>query len=160
MSRALAKIARILVIFGAWLFAVVTLVQVLGYFIWSWFAPLTHRYCHLWALNLGGRLYEPLGLTYRGSAGQLLAGGQAAFVIASLVLSLRSKAALRRLGHLGLIAWASLWLANEIWFFALEPLTVTAARLTMLTVLWACTVLRAILNWTPTDSGVERLSAG
>ena len=154
MSRA----PRIVAGLGTWLFVVLTTAQVLGYFVYSWFVPHELRYCQVWAVSIGGKLHEPIGLTYRGLAGQVLAGAEAALVVTAMVLSLRRHLVLRRLGHVGLIAWACLWLVNEAWFFVLQSLTVRGLRLSMVSVFSACTVLRAVLQWTPSRVGTKPLT--
>ena len=88
------------------------------------------------------------GLTYGGGSGQLLAGGQIVFVVLSLWMSRREVALIRRMGHVGLIGWAGLWVGNAVWFMTLAPMPVTRAVAWVLALLFGCTVLRAVFNWT------------
>ena len=143
MFHRASQILKMFVSGGAWLFALGSLAQVLGYFALSWFVPESERYCQVWAAHLDGQLYEPVGLTYRGLNGQILAAGEAAIVLAGLVFSCLTHPTLRWIGHGGLIAWAAIWVANAFWFLSLAPTGLHGMRAAIIAVLFVCTVLRA-----------------
>jgi hypothetical protein len=155
MNPVVFKSLKGVVLTGAWVFALGTLMQVLGYFVLSWLEPVGNRYCQLWVSTIGGHVYEPIGLTYRGMAGQALAGGQAAYIIAALVLSLMRYATLRRIGHICLIAWAIVWLSNAVWFVLLGSMNFTGTDAGLIAALCMCTVLRAVLTWTRNGHGMD-----
>ncbi len=144
---------------GAWVLALTTL-SILGWF----FVALTlepHGVCRTWSIGTmsSGTLPEStgaFGLTYYGGSGQLLAGGQIVLVLLSLWMSTRGVALIRRLGHVGLIGWAGLWVGNAVWFMTLAPMPVTRAVAWVLALLFACTVLRAVFNWNGRHVPFER----
>ena len=147
MSQVLIKAASNLTLGGAWFFAVASGLYAAGagasQLIWS------DASSTLYATYIKGERYEAIGLTYDTAAEHLLAVAQAIFVFACLVVSTRRGLALRRIGHVGLILWAGLWLANMIRFLYVEQLPITVIIAVLIGVLFACTVLRAVLCWTP-----------
>jgi len=139
---------------GAWVLALTTL-SILGWF----FVALTlepHGARRTWSIGTGPDLTGAFGLTYDGGSGQLLAGGQIVLVLLSLWMSTRGVALIRRLGHVGLIGWAGLWVGNAVWFMTLAPMPVTRAVAWVLALLFACTVLRAVFNWNGRHVPFER----
>jgi hypothetical protein len=147
VSRSLLRAARHFVLGGAWFFAVASGLFAAGAGASQLIRPDPRS--TLYGTYVEGERYEALGLTYDTPAEHLLAVAQAIFVFASLVLSTRRRLALRRIGHVGLILWAGLWLANMIRFLYVEQLPFTVIIAALIGVLFACTVLRAVLCWTP-----------
>ena len=141
------KAARAVVLGGAWFFAVASGLFAAGagasQLIWS------NTRSTLYGTYVEGERYEAIGLTYGTAAEHLLAGAQALFVFGCLVLSTRRRLALRRIGHLGLILWSGLWLANMIRFLSVEHLPITIITAVIIGMLFVCTVLRAVIGWTP-----------
>jgi hypothetical protein len=147
VSRVLIKAARVLAVGGAWFFAVASGLYAAGAGASLLFSP--NASSTLYGTYVEGERYEAIGLTYDTPAEHLLAGAQAILVFACLVLSTRRRLALRRIGHIGLILWAGLWLANMIRFLSVEHLPITIITAVIIGVLFACTVLRAVICWTP-----------
>ena len=147
MSRVLIKAARVVVLGGAWFFAVASGLFAVGagasQLIWS------NATSTMYATNVEGGRYEAIGLTYDTAAEHLLAGIQAIYVFACLVLSTRRRLALRRIGPVGLILWAGLGLANWIRFLFIDAVWISVVTTAVIAVLLACTVLRAVIGWTP-----------
>jgi hypothetical protein len=130
---------------GAWVLALTTLSILAWFFVALIVEP--HGVCRTWSTGTWPELTGAFGLTYDGGSGQLLAGGQIVFVLLSLWMSTRGVPLIRRLGHVGLIGWAGLWVGNAIWFMALAPMPVTRTVAWVLALLFGCTVLRAVFNW-------------
>lgn len=147
MSRALIRTARNLTLAGAWFFAVASGLYAAGAGASLLFSPNTSS--TLYGTYVEGERYEAVGLTYDSPAEHLLAGAQALLVFACLVLSTRRRLALRRIGHVGLILWSGLWLANMIRFLRVEHLPITIITASLIGILFACTALRAAIGWTP-----------
>jgi len=147
MSRALSKTARILVIFGAWFFAVVTGLYAAAAGVCR--LIFTDSNNVFWVTYVDGVRYEAIGVNYHTGAEHLLAGVQALFVLACLILSTRRRLVLRRTGHVGLILWAGLWLANMIRLLFIDGVWITVITTAVIAALFTCTVLRALICWTP-----------
>ena len=143
-----------LVAAGAWILTLGTLFVVVWFFVALTLDPTTA--CRTWSVGTGPDLTGAVGLTYDGRVGQLLAGAQIALVLAALTVSMNRRLILRRLGHLGLIAWAGLWLGNAVWFMTQTPMPITRLVAWILGMLFACTVLRAVFNWNGTHLPRQR----
>ncbi|UCG33228.1 MAG: hypothetical protein JSU68_01075 [Phycisphaerales bacterium] len=147
MSRVLIKAARVVVLGGAWFFAVASGLYAAGAGASQLIGPNTSS--TLYGTYVEGERYEAVKLTYDTAAEHLFAGVQALFVFGCLVLSTGRRLALRRIGHLGLIVWAGLWLGNMIRFLFIEEVWITVVTTAVIAFLFACTVLRAVIGWTP-----------
>ena len=92
-------------------------------------------------------LDEYRGLSYHGWPGVLLATSEAVLILGCLLLSRRRDTVRRRLGHVGLVAWASLFLGDMLWHFdpGDQAMLITTA---ILGVFWVCVALRALWGWT------------
>ena len=130
---------------GAWVLALTTLSILAWFFVALILEP--DAVCRTWSTGSRPDLIGAVGLTYAGGSGQLLAGAQIVFVVLSLWMSVREVALIRRMGHVGLIGWAGLWVGNAVWFMTLAPMPVTRAVAWVLALLFGCTVLRAVFNW-------------
>jgi hypothetical protein len=124
-----------LVLFLAWSFFVLSILGVL------WTAAVI-------AWPNGITSLDVMGLTYTGRRGALLGFGEALVVSALLPLSRSRMVALRRVGHVGLLAWALLFFGNGLCSFDLGNAALLAALVTLAAVC-LCVGLRALWFWTP-----------
>jgi hypothetical protein len=152
MARILVKVTRGLVLFVAWFFFLFSILGawVLGVMV-AWPGGID-------STELLGLTYH-VGLAYEGRAGALLAVGEAVAVATCLLLSRAPRATLRRIGHLGLLAWVSLFLGNALCSFDAGDAMVLGVVAT-LAAIWLCVLLRAVWFWTPPTSGAPRPRPG
>ncbi len=138
MVKMLLQILAWLVRFLAWLFAVGT-VTVLGV---CWmrltFVPRADRHCTM----MTDGFTDALGLTYVGWRGAILAFVEFFLVLGALWASRTCYLASRSIGHLILILWAGLWMANAFYVFA----DGTFDLIYILPFVFLCTCLRAALD--------------
>ena len=148
MKSMLAKTMRQVVLVGAWLFIVTSIVEI------SWTAialarsDSTGTVYLFFSATVDQRPTGGPGLTYHAWPGFLLAITEVAVIAVSLISTCRHNVVARRLGHIGLIAWASVPVCGAIWLYSLGAsyLLFSAA---IMAACWACVLLRAIWGWTP-----------
>lgn len=146
----------------AWVFTLGSLAALIFMIIWHW--PGTDSVCSILLAHANGGSHHGFGLHYEYVPGTFLLWGEALAVLAALLMSVSRTAALRRVGHVGLIGWCSLWLANALWFVWLTgPQTIFwSAAAALLALFLAATLVRAARGWrrdTPTNVVPGRRSA-
>ena len=129
---------------GAWVFAMGSLAM-LGWGFWGFWPGMEGSF-QVMRTEIGGVVHSPLALTFDGFDGMVLLVGEAVVVFAAIVMSVLPLWRVRRVGHVLLILWVGLWLANATWFATFDPnrrvLWIgTAAAFGLFTV---CTLVRAV----------------
>lgn len=115
MTGIILKVLQWLARIFAWLFAVMTVIGVVGAMVLCIIHPdSTHR---IMGMSVGGVVKSSWALTYAGWPGAILALGEVIAVVAGLWASTTRKTPHRHLGHLVLILWASLWTINAFRVF-------------------------------------------
>ena len=174
MRNILASVVKVLVSGGAWLFVVCSLLTLVITLCTG--ALLPDSVSRVWAAGVDSEsgetfvsiiqipipgeelsfaeahgnaqaLNEAIALTYRGRAGMWFAACQAALVATFMIMSTRRRDVYRRLGHLGLSAWAALWLGNVLWMMITASVSATQIAFGVMLFLFVCTMLRAYWNW-------------
>jgi hypothetical protein len=141
MASVLVKVTRGLVLLVAWSFFVISILGVVVT------AAVVAWPNGIDSAEFIGLTYH-VGLAYEGWPGVVMALGEAAAVFTCLLLSRSRRAAPRRIGHLGLCAWASLILVNALFSFDAGDSFVIGFLVTI-AVIWVCVVLRAVWFWRP-----------
>ncbi|MHC1766323.1 MAG: hypothetical protein AB9869_18830 [Verrucomicrobiia bacterium] len=124
--------------FFAWCFAVGTL-TLLGVF-WALlvFVPRTDRHTTM----MSNGLTDAWGLTYVGRPGVVLGLAELILVFSALWASRTRHLACRSMGHLVLVLWAGLWMANAFFVFA----DGTFGLIYVTPFFFVCTCVRAVLD--------------
>jgi hypothetical protein len=136
MINVAMKILIWLVCFLAWFFAVGTVLAVCWAFLSCMGNPDSHNGM------MSSEIDDAWGLTYTGRHGAPLALAEAVIVVLALWASRTRKATYRPIGHLILILWAALWMANA--FYVLGDGTFNLIY--VMSFLFLCTCLRVILD--------------
>jgi len=125
---------------GAWFFAIGSLIALVVFIALGW--PGAHA--TMASTTTGGKTYNAIGLTYPGAIGAVWLWSQVFIVLTAIVLSVLPSSRLCRIGHVILLAWSALWLANAVWLPALDGAWVVASILGVLFgSLFLCTLIRA-----------------
>ncbi len=143
LSSTVTKLANA----GAWLFAGGTML-VLASAIWTrW--PGAGGSFHVMRTNIDGIDYSAIGLHYTGLGGTFLTWTQMLVLLAAIMMSLLRRNRLRRIGHVVLVLWSSLWLANAICLGQFDGSFVLmwSAVVVVTGVFFGCTILRAARGW-------------
>lgn len=133
---------------GAWLFIATSIAGV------SWSAialaqsSFTDTVNMFFATTVDQRIEGGVGFSYHAAPGFLLAIAEVAVLAVSLTCTCRHNLVARRLGHVGLVAWASMSLCGAIRLSALGD-SVLLLSVTTMAGCWACVFLRAVWGWTP-----------
>ncbi len=132
---------------GAWLFAGGTML-VLASAIWTRWSG-TEKPFRVMGTSIDGVDYSAVGLRYAGFGGNLLAWTEMLLLLAAVMMSLLRQNRLRRIGHVMLVLWSSLWLANAIWLSQIDDSwgLLWGSVATVMGVFFACTILRAARGW-------------
>ena len=99
------------------------------------FVPRPERHCTM----MTNGFTDAWGLTYLGRGGTVLALVELVMLVGALWASRTRARALRSLGHLVLILWAGLWMANAFYVFADGEF----GLIYLMPLLFLCTCLRA-----------------
>lgn len=125
-----------LVRFFAWLFAVGTLLPL------SWMLLTYVRRGDAHGTMMTDSITEAWGLTYLGWPGAILAAVEFVLVFGALWASTTRSLAYCSIGHLILVLWAGLWMANAFYVFR----DGTYSLIYILPFFFLCTCLRAALD--------------
>ncbi len=143
LSSTVTKLANA----GAWLFAGGTML-VLASAIWTrW--PGMDKPFRVMGTSIDGVDHSAVGLRYTGFGGTLLAWTEMLLLLAAVMMSLLRRNRLRRIGHVVLVLWSSLWLANAIWLGQIDGSfgLMWSAVVVVTGVFFGCTILRAARGW-------------
>jgi hypothetical protein len=145
ITRGVRRLPR-LAVAGAWFFIVFSLGS-LAWVVgtkWSDPAGLTTLYQTSVETITGEETYRAWGLAYSGTWGLILALVQALVVGTAAVVSTRPASAWYRKAHGVLIAWSALWMIDLMYLTARDGAVDSYVQATMLTILFGCTVFRAV----------------
>ncbi len=128
---------------GAWVFALGSL-GMLAWALWDFWPSLTGTF-----QVMGTTTHTALGLTYQDFNGTVLLIFEALLVGSAIVMSVLPLWRVRRVGHVLLILWVGLWVANAGWLASIDE----SGRL--IRILFAsvygmfglCTIIRAARGW-------------
>ena len=152
MSGELARLARRVVVVGAWLFIGASIAGI------SWLAidlvrsDFTGTGYLFFSATVDNRTEGGPGLSYHALPGFLLAIAEVAVIAVSLICTCRHDVIARRLGHVVLVAWASVPLYGAIRLYTLSGSNVLLLSVAVMAGCWACVLLRAVWGWTPRRS--------
>ncbi len=152
IDRAGGRPSRLLSIFvvlsavataGAWVFALGSL-GMLAWALWDFWPSLTGTF-----QVMGTTTHTALGLTYQDFNGTVLLIFEALLIGSAIVMSVLPLWRVRRVGHVLLILWVGLWVANAGWLASIDE----SGRL--IRILFAsvygmfglCTIIRAARGW-------------
>lgn len=131
---------------GSWFFIIVSLLHLA----WALTALLPDpggTSAKLYHTVSGGVSYDAVGLTYSNTPGVALVLLQGLAVVGAAAATVLRHEKWRRIGHVTLIAWASLWALNLLWLTSIDHEIISYGQsLTMLTLL-GCTIYRAMHGW-------------
>ena len=133
---------------GAWLFAAGTVI-ILAILL-ATHRPIATTTTTIASTTINGRTYNAIGLSFYGVGGAVLLGAELLLIATAIILTLRPATVARRVGHVILVGWSALWLANAIWLLAInEPRSVTTLILVggFMGGLFMCTAYRAWRGW-------------
>ena len=136
---------------GAWVFAVGSLLTLVLIAFLHW--PGTDSTSHIMAVSVDGKSVAGPGFNYAGVPGTVLVITEALVVLAGIVMSVMPQNKLRRIGHVQLVLWAGLWLSNAVYVTRFEFGVLWALVITLFTILFACTLVRAGRGWRPATRG-------
>ena len=164
MSRMLARVMRGVVLAVAWLFIVTSIAGILWSAITLARSNGTDTVYMFFSATVDRSTEGAFGLRYHAWSGFLLAIVEVAVIAVSLICTCHHNVVARRLGQVGLVAWAFVPLCGAIRLYTLGPsyLLLSAA---IMAGCWACVLLRAVWCWTPRcgagslPRGVEATSA-
>ncbi len=128
----------------AWLFALGTLGSLVTFIALGWAGEGGTTFA---STTVDDTKYNAFGLSYQGLAGTIWLWFQAVVVMGAIVLSTLPANRLRRLGHLVLIGWAGLWLANAIWLSMLDGGSFIWLWGTVFGAFFLATVVRGVRGW-------------
>jgi hypothetical protein len=75
-------------------------------------------------------------------------------IAAGLICTCRHDLVARRLGHLALVAWASVSLWSAIGLYARAASNLLLVSVVVMAACWVCVLLRAAWGWTPRREGL------
>lgn len=133
---------------ATWLFALSTL-GALAMMLLALWPPGSTGTAHIFSTDIEGITYRGFLIAYQGTPGLLLVGGQAAAVVAGLVLSALPGTPLRRVGSAVLVGWGCLWLGNAIYFTWIDAYfrSVWLAIALAIAAFLACTIAWSARRW-------------
>ena len=138
---------RRLAVGGAWLFIVFSLAH-LAWVVWAKWGDPTGL-TTLYQTTVGEEVHRAWALSYGGVTGLILALLQASAVSVAAIMSVRSRLRPRLAGHGILIAWSAIWMLNLIRLAALDMQIDTLCQASMMSMLFACTTVRATTGFLP-----------